>query len=97
MMARRAATKVRRVRATKGIVEALLQGREAVAVLQAVVKSQLGGDPTFLAGWRAARRVVAKPGTARVIGGGDVTGLVPVPVQDASSGAPSAREVEAAA
>ena len=62
----RANAKVRRVGSTKGIHEELLKGREAVAMLNAVVSKQFAGDQTFLAAWRAAYRVTAKPGIARV-------------------------------
>jgi hypothetical protein len=62
----RANAKVRRVGSTEGIHEELLKGREAVAMLNAVVSKQFVGDKTFLAAWRAAHRVTAKPGTARV-------------------------------
>jgi hypothetical protein len=62
----RANAKVRRVGSTKGIHEELLKGREAVAMLNAVVSKQFVGDKTFLAAWRAAHRVTAKPGTSRV-------------------------------
>lgn len=62
----RANAKVRRVGSTKGIQEELLKGREAVAMLNAVVSKQFVGDKTFLAAWRAAHRVTSKPGIARV-------------------------------
>ena len=62
----RANAKVRRVGSTKGIHEELARGREAVAMLNAVVSKQFVGDQTFLAAWRAARRVMAKPGIVRV-------------------------------
>jgi hypothetical protein len=62
----RANAKVRRVGSTKGIYEELLKGREAVAMLNAVVSKQFAGDKTFLAAWHAAHRVTAKPGIARV-------------------------------
>lgn len=65
----RANTKVGRVGATRGIEEQLRSGREAVAMLHAVIGKQFGGDPTFLAAWRAARRVVAKPGAVRLLAG----------------------------
>jgi hypothetical protein len=45
----RANAKVRRVGSTKGIHEELLKGREAVAMLNAVVSRQFVGDKTFLA------------------------------------------------
>jgi len=35
-------------------------------MLNAVVSKQFVGDKTFLAAWRAAHRVTAKPGIARV-------------------------------
>jgi hypothetical protein len=66
VLAERANAKVRRVGSTKGIREELLKGREAVAMLNAVVSKQFVGDKTFLAAWRAAHRVTAKPGIARV-------------------------------
>jgi hypothetical protein len=62
----RANAKVRRVGSTKGIREELLKGREAVAMLNAVVSKQFVGNETFLAAWRAAHRVTAKSGVARV-------------------------------
>lgn len=62
----RANTKVHRVGATKGISEQALRGREAVTMLNAVISKQFVRDKTFLAGWRTARRIVAKPGVARV-------------------------------
>jgi hypothetical protein len=65
----RANTKVTRVGATKGIQEQLRTGREAVAMLHAVISKQFAGDPTFLAGWRAARRVTSKPGAVRLPAG----------------------------
>jgi hypothetical protein len=65
----RANTRVRRVGATKGIEADLLSGREAVAMLHAVIGKQFAGDATFLAEWRAARRVVGKPGAVRAIAG----------------------------
>jgi hypothetical protein len=71
----RANAKVRRVGATKGIHEELQKGREAVAMLNAVVSKLFAGNKTFLAAWRAAHRVTAKPGIARV------AATPPVPVQ----------------
>ena len=66
----RASAKVGRVTATKGIAEEIKDGREAVAMLHAVVSRQLANNPTLLAGWNSARRVTSKPGVAR---GGSVT------------------------
>jgi hypothetical protein len=71
-MTDRSNTKVRRVGATKGIGEQLVLGREAARMLNAVIRKQFGGDATFLAAWRSAWRVTAKPGVAR--------GLAAVPV-----------------
>ncbi len=62
----RANTKVGRVFATRGIQEQLRSGREAVSMLHAVLGRQHAGDHTFLAAWRAASRVVSKPGAVRV-------------------------------
>jgi hypothetical protein len=69
-MTERASTHVRRVGATKGIEEQLRRGREAVAVLRAVVGKQAAGDLVMLAGWRVAHRVTAKSGATRVAAGG---------------------------
>jgi hypothetical protein len=68
---------VSRVGATRGIEEQLRTGREAVAMLHAVLSNQHGDDPTFLAAWRSARRVVAKPGAVRLPA--SVIALVPTP------------------
>jgi len=64
-IAGRANAKVARVGATKGIREELVKGREAVSMLNAVVSKQFLQDKPFLAAWRAAHRVTAKPGAAR--------------------------------
>jgi hypothetical protein len=69
----RANTKVGRVGATKGIEQQVLVGREALAMLHAVISRQFATDPTFLAAWNAARRVNAKPGAVRSVG------VAPVP------------------
>ena len=61
----RANLKVRRVSATTGISEATKQGREAVKMLSAVIERQFAKDKTFLAAWKSAKRVVAKPGFPR--------------------------------
>ena len=44
--------KVSRVLATKGIHEELVMGREATAMINAVVSKLLVGNNTLLAGWR---------------------------------------------
>lgn len=64
-LADRANAKVERITSTRGIAEELKAGREAVAMLHAVVGRQLASNPTLLAGWNGARRVTSKPGTAR--------------------------------
>jgi hypothetical protein len=95
----RANAKVRRVGSTKGIREELLKGREAVAMLNAVVSKQFAGDKTFLAAWRAAHRVTAKLGVGR----GAASAPVPAPVTVVAPAAPPAvgnvtqPEVQAAA
>jgi hypothetical protein len=61
----RANTKVGRVGATKGIEESLRQGREAAAILHAVISKQFAENTTFLVGWHAARRVMAKTSVTR--------------------------------
>jgi len=53
------------VKATSGISEATKQGREAVKMLSAVIERQFAKDKTFLAAWKSAKRVVAKPGFPR--------------------------------
>ena len=83
----RANAKVGRISATKGIAEQLQVGREAVAMLHAVVSRQLVSNPTLLAGWNGARRVTSKPGVAR-------GGIVSTP---AASIAPATPPVAAAA
>lgn len=65
-IAERANSKVRRVGATKGIREELQKGREAVAMLDAVITKQFADNKPLLAAWRAARRVRVKPGTPRL-------------------------------
>jgi hypothetical protein len=50
------------VRATRDIREHVLRGRQAIAMLHAVVSNQLGDDATFMTGWNAARRVGRKIG-----------------------------------
>lgn len=40
-------------------------GYEAVKMLSAVIDRQFAKDKTFLASWRSAKRVVAKPGVVR--------------------------------
>ena len=74
----RANTKVGRVFATRGIEEQLRSGREAVSMLHAVLGRQFAGDHSFLAAWRAARRVVSKPGAVRV----PVDSAAPVRIPD---------------
>jgi hypothetical protein len=70
--------KVRRVGSTEGIHEELLNGREAVAMPSTVVSKEFVGDKTFLAAWRAAHRVTAKPGIERVLTSAPVPALAAV-------------------
>jgi hypothetical protein len=60
---------VSRVLATKGIQQELNKGREAVAMLNAVVSRQLVSNFTVLAAWRVAHRITAKQGALRIVGG----------------------------
>jgi hypothetical protein len=78
-VAERANTKVNRTAATKGIAEAILDGREAVAMLHALISKQFARDPALLAGWHTARRVVAKPGVPRGAAGTSVAPVAPAP------------------
>ena len=72
----RANAKVNRIRATKAIEEQLRAGGEAVRILHAIVSKQFASDPTFLAGWDAARRVTRKPGAVR--DSGAVASITPI-------------------
>jgi hypothetical protein len=89
----RANTRVRRVTATKGIEQSLLAGREAAAMLHAVISHRRGGDPVFLAAWHTALRVVEKPGLPRGAGGISTPAAAPMSVMAASAPAaePGAR------
>ena len=97
----RANAKVGRVTATRGIAEEIKDGREALAMLHAVVSRQLTSNPTLLAGWNSARRVTSKPGVAR---GGSVstpvTQVTPVvqvaPATHVSTVAPVASDAQVA-
>lgn len=64
----RASLKVRRAGSTSGISEETKRGVEAVRSLSAVVERQFAKDKAFLAAWRSAKRVVAKPGVPRGAG-----------------------------
>jgi len=83
---------VGRVLATNGIKEELNKGREAVAMLNAVVSKQLVGNPTLLAAWRVAHRITAKQGALRVVGGASAPAAPP----PASSSAPASIAAPAA-
>ena len=61
----RASVKVARVQATRGIEVQLGRGRDAVTMLNGLVRRNFLRDKAFLAGWDVARRVVSKPGPAR--------------------------------
>ena len=71
----RASSKVGRIAATKAVSEQVRIGCDAVSILHAIVSKQFAGDPIFLAGWDAARRIGAKKGALRGAGAsvGDVT------------------------
>ena len=79
----RANLKVQRVGATYGIGEQTKQGHEAVKMLGAVIERQFAKDKTFLAAWRSAKRVVAKPGLPR----GSAVPSVPITSVAATLGA----------
>jgi hypothetical protein len=83
-MTDRANTNVRRVGATRGLREELLRGREAVSMLNAVVSKQFAGDKTFLAAWRAAHRITAKPGSGRGLSSASVPAAAAVEAKPAS-------------
>jgi hypothetical protein len=87
----RANTRVRRVGSTRGIESQLAHGREAVAMLHAVISKQFGADHTFLAAWHAARRVAGKAGVPRGAGSAPALPLTPaLPVTPALTGQPTA-------
>jgi hypothetical protein len=51
--------------ATKGITEQTKRGQEAVRMLNAAIERKFAKDATFLASWRSAKRISAKPGVPR--------------------------------
>ena len=61
----RGTTRASRSEATKSIEAATRLAREAVSMLDAVIKRQFAGNTAFLAGWNTAHRVHAKPGVPR--------------------------------
>jgi hypothetical protein len=71
-----------RAGATKGMKEQATRGLHAVRMLDAVIEAQFAKDEVFLASWRSAKRVPAKPGVPR---GKSVT-----PQEQASGGSPVA-------
>ena len=77
----RGSSRVRRVQATKAVEQQISIGRDATNVLHAIISKQFANDPTFLAGWNAARRVGAKKGPVRGSGAviGSVTPVAPSP------------------
>ena len=93
----RVTARSQRVVATAGVRKQLALGREAVAMLDAIVSKRLVGQTELLAGWRSAKRLKAK-------GGGVVAGpVVPVvpatpisPVTPVTVTAPAAKEVKIA-
>lgn len=50
---------------TEAIASEKKRGTEAVRTLSAVIERQFAKDRPFLAAWRSAKRVVAKPGLPR--------------------------------
>jgi hypothetical protein len=80
----RSKLKVRRVSSTTGIGEMTKQGREAVGILSAVIERQFAKDKTFLAAWKSAKRVVAKPGFPR---GSAAASVAPAAAPTAEAGA----------
>jgi hypothetical protein len=57
--------KVKRAGATQGIAEQTKRGQEAVRMLSAAIERKFAKDSTFLASWRSAKRITAKPGVTR--------------------------------
>ena len=57
-------TKQQRVAAKEGIAEELARGRQAVEMLDAIVKARFAGNREVLAVWRSAKKVLAVSGTA---------------------------------
>ena len=64
-IATRGATRVSRREATQSIAVATRSAREAVSMLDAVIRRQFANDAAFLAAWNTAHRVHGKPGVAR--------------------------------
>jgi len=93
----RANAKVRRVGSTKGIREELAKGREAVAMLHAVVSKQFAGDKTFLAAWSAAHRVALKAGVVRLPSAAASAPVHAAPVAPASPASSAATAIPVAA
>ena len=61
----RANLKVKRAGDTKGLQEQTQRGYDAVAMLNGMIRKQYAKNPTFLASWQLAKRVVKKPGLPR--------------------------------
>ena len=58
-------TRHRRVGSTKNIETLIKSGREGVRKIDAVISKQFVSDEAFLASWKSASRVDAKPGSVR--------------------------------
>jgi len=74
-----------RVIATAGVKHELKQGREAVAMLDAVATKLLAGQPELVAGWRQAKRVT-RQSRALVL---DSASIASPPVSAVQSAAPA--------
>ena len=91
-IANRTQAKSDRVVATKGIMNELRAGREAVTMLDAVIKRQFAADTAFIAGWKLAKRVSAKLGGVRTAAAPAIVPTQPV-APTGSTVTPSAASV----
>jgi hypothetical protein len=82
-------TRHHRVESTKNIATLLLEGREGVKKMDAVISKQFVANDAILAGWDSASRVKAKPGSVRktVVTPPSVPGATPVAKTPVVSGA----------
>ncbi len=72
-------TRTSRVAATRQIAQLLDEGREAIAILNAVIIRQFRNDPAFLASWNATQRIHAKVGAIRGGGSSADDAVTPIP------------------
>ena len=75
--------KATRAGSTARIGQQIALGREAVAMLNAVIIKQFAGDPGVLADWKLAKTVTKKPGTVRVSAVPSVSTAAPAPAPTA--------------